>query len=224
MKTVKFLFSPIFMGILFIVFAFSMAVATFVENDFGAPAAHALIYNARWFEIVFLLLVVNLAGQIITFKLYRREKLTVMLFHLSFILMVTGAAITRYTGYDGMIHIREGEISATSYSSEKYIVFELTGDDGGMVAHHSKPFAVSALIKGRYNKTLSAAGEKVTLSYVGYRNNVSKGIEETAGGIPMVSFLATRDMVSGETVVLAMGEKSMLGEMSVGFGVEADLN
>ncbi|TFH48806.1 MAG: cytochrome C biogenesis protein, partial [Bacteroidia bacterium] len=134
MKAVKILFSPIFMGILFIVFGVSMAVATFVENDFGASAARALIYNSRWFELVFLLLMINLAGQIIIFKLYRREKITVMLFHLAFILMIIGAAITRYAGYDGMMGIREGEVSSTTYSAGQYLVFELTGDDGEMVA------------------------------------------------------------------------------------------
>lgn len=211
------------MGILFIVFAVSMAVATFMENDYGAPAARAVIYNARWFELLFLLLVVNLAGQIITFKLYRKGKLTVMLFHLAFIVMVIGAAITRYTGYDGMMGIKEGETSATTYSSGKYIVFGLSGKDGAVAASHSKPFSVTALTDGSYRKTLSAGGEKAELSYVGYRNNVSRGIEEAAGGVPMVSFLATKDMVSGETVILEMGEKTMLGDMSVGFGADADL-
>ena len=35
MKYLKFLFSPLLMGVLFIVFAIAMAVATFLENDFG---------------------------------------------------------------------------------------------------------------------------------------------------------------------------------------------
>jgi hypothetical protein len=33
MKYLKFLISPVFMGILFVVFAVAMAVATFLEND-----------------------------------------------------------------------------------------------------------------------------------------------------------------------------------------------
>ncbi len=36
MKYFKFLFSPLLMGILFVVFAVAMAVATFLENDFGS--------------------------------------------------------------------------------------------------------------------------------------------------------------------------------------------
>ena len=34
----KLLFSPIFTGVLFIVFVIAMAVATFIENDFGAAS------------------------------------------------------------------------------------------------------------------------------------------------------------------------------------------
>ncbi|HCC71552.1 MAG TPA: cytochrome C biogenesis protein CcsB, partial [Bacteroidales bacterium] len=49
------LFSPVFTGVLFVVFIVAMAVATFIENDFGADSARQLIYNARWFELIFLL-------------------------------------------------------------------------------------------------------------------------------------------------------------------------
>ena len=224
MKAIKFLFSPIFMGILFVVLSVSMAVATFVENDYGAAAARGLIYNTKWFELIFLLLAINLVGQIIVLKLYKREKLTVMLFHLAFILMVTGAAITRYTGYDGMIHIREKSTANTTYSSGEYITFELTGKDGSVIARDSRPFSVTPLTQDRFNRTLNAQGERVRLKYIGFRYNVKKEITETDGGVPMVSFLLTRDMRSGETVTLAMGETQEVDGLSLGFGTDADLS
>jgi len=40
MKILKFLLSPVFMGSLFIIFAFAMAAATFIENDYGSEAAY----------------------------------------------------------------------------------------------------------------------------------------------------------------------------------------
>jgi cytochrome c biogenesis factor len=96
MKYFKFFFSPMLMGILFVLFAIAMAVATFIENDFGSSSAYNMVYNAKWFELILLLLVLNLVGQVFTLKLLKREKLTVGLFHLSFILMIIGAGITRY--------------------------------------------------------------------------------------------------------------------------------
>ena len=118
MKIYRFLISPLFMGILFIVFAISMAVATFIENDFGSAVAYSTVYNTRWFELILLLLVLNLVGQILEFKLYRRGKLTIFMFHSAFVVMILGAGITRYTGYEGTIHIREGEAESLCYSGE----------------------------------------------------------------------------------------------------------
>ena len=90
MKTIRFLFSPVFMGILFFVFAAAMAIATFIENDFGSSASYGLVYNTRWFELIMVLLAANLTGQLIIHKLFRKNKLPVALFHLSFLLMITG--------------------------------------------------------------------------------------------------------------------------------------
>ena len=149
MKALKFLISPAMMGVLFIVLAVSMAAATFIENDFGQEASRAAVYNTVWFEFLFLLLVLNLLGQIYTFRLWRRDKLTVFLFHAAFIVMVTGAAITRYTGYDGMIHIREGESSHVTFSSGSYVTFELADAGGKAVASHTAPLSVAG---GRHGK------------------------------------------------------------------------
>ena len=40
------------MGILFVVFAASMAAATFIENDYGSSAAYNFVYDTRWFELI----------------------------------------------------------------------------------------------------------------------------------------------------------------------------
>jgi hypothetical protein len=60
MKGIKILFSPLLMGILFVVFAASMAAATFIENDYGSSAAYSFVYDTRWFELLLLLMDVNL--------------------------------------------------------------------------------------------------------------------------------------------------------------------
>ena len=211
------------MGLLLITLAIAMAAATFIENDFGADAARQIVYNTRWFELIFLLLVTNLAGQIITFKLYRKEKLTVMLFHIAFIIMIIGAAITRYTGFDGMIHIREGEASSTAFSSGSDIVFELTDKDGRVLDSRSKPLSLAGAGPAGYSKTLRADGKEVKLTVDNYFPEAVRQIKESPDGVPMVSFLATSDMRSGEAIVLARGETAMAGEMTVGFDTEADI-
>jgi len=211
------------MGLLLIMLAIAMAAATFIENDFGAETARHIVYNTRWFELIFLLLVTNLAGQIIIFKLYRKEKLTVMLFHIAFIIMIIGAAITRYTGFDGMIHIREGEASSMAFSSGSDLVFELTDKDGRVLDSRSKPVSLAGKGPAGYSKTLSAGDKEVKLTVDNYFPEAVRQIKESSDGVPMVSFLATSDMVSGEAIVLARGETTTVGEMTIGFDTEADI-
>ena len=72
-KLKNFFFSTRLTGILFILFAAAMAVATFIENDYGTQAAKALVYNAKWFELIMLFFMINFVGNIFRFKLYKKS-------------------------------------------------------------------------------------------------------------------------------------------------------
>ena len=63
------------MGVLFIIFAASMAAATFIENDYGSSAAYNFVYDTRWFELILLLLSVNLIGKMIIFSCTENQNL-----------------------------------------------------------------------------------------------------------------------------------------------------
>ena len=160
MKFVKFLISPFFMGILFVVFAIAMAVATFIENDFGSAAAYSFVYDTRWFELILLLLVVNLTGQIFEHKLYKKSKLTIFFFHFAFIIMITGAGITRYFGYEGSIHIREGDEENKCYSSTKYIGYTIKDERDKILAENSKKYSMTSKTADNYKSRINAGGEK----------------------------------------------------------------
>jgi cytochrome c-type biogenesis protein CcsB len=160
MKYLKFLFTPVFMGILFALFALAMAVATFIENDFGSAAAYSIVYDTRWFELILLLLVANLIGQIFEYKLYKKSKLTVFFFHVAFIVMIFGAGITRYFGYEGSIHIREGKEENLCYSTSKYIGYSIKDENGNLLTEHSKKYSLSSRTADNYKRKLTVGGEK----------------------------------------------------------------
>ena len=82
-KVFKFFSSSNLALLLLLVFAIAMAVATFVENDFGTATAWVVIYDAWWFELVMLGLALSFIANIFKYKLLRREKWAVLLFHLS---------------------------------------------------------------------------------------------------------------------------------------------
>src|SRR5512143_1363553 len=110
-KIFNFLVSFPFMGFLLLVFAFSMGIATFVENSYGTEAAQGLIYKSWWFSLVLLLLAVNLGVNFVRYRLYTRQRIAVGIFHISFIVILIGAGITRYISFEGIMHVREGESS-----------------------------------------------------------------------------------------------------------------
>jgi cytochrome c-type biogenesis protein CcsB len=155
MKYLKFLISPLFMGVLFVLFALSMAVATFLENDFGSAAAYSMIYNSLWFELILFLLALNLIGQLIVFKLFKKTRITGALFHLAFVVMIIGAGITRYFGWEGSIHIREGEEQNICYTNEKYIGYSIKNSDGKVISSNSQKYSLTTVTADNYKEKLS---------------------------------------------------------------------
>jgi len=139
----KFLFSTRLMTIAILTFAIAMAVATFIENDYGTPTAKALIYNAKWFEAIMLILMINFIGNIFRYRLYRKEKWAVLLFHLGFIIIIMGAFITRYMGYEGVMPIREGEVANTIYTDKNYIFTRV--DNGKVMKNYENSVLFSQL-------------------------------------------------------------------------------
>jgi cytochrome c-type biogenesis protein CcsB len=215
MKIIKFLFSPVLMGILFIIFAASMAAATFIENDYGSAASYNFVYDTRWFELILLLLAVNMSGQMIIFKLYRREKLTVMLFHLSFILLVAGAGITRYTGWEGFIHIRENAEQDKCYSSSKFLGYSVTDKAGNIIDSDSRKYYMGSRSADNYSKKIHAGGKTYDLILSKILPNAAISIEASSEGKPLISFVVS-DSLQRNTVTLEDGYSSTLNGMIAG--------
>ena len=115
-KILDFLYSTRLTAVLFIVFATSMAIATFIENDYGTQTSKALVYNTWWFEGIMIFFVINFFGNIFRYRLYRKEKWSVLFFHIAFLFILIGAGITRYVGFEGTMIIEEGETTNTFLS------------------------------------------------------------------------------------------------------------
>ncbi len=159
------------MAVLMLVFAVSIGYATFVENDYGTMTAKADIYNARWFEILLALLAVNLILNILNFKMARREKALVFLFHIAFLIILVGAAVTRYIGYEGMMHIREGEQNDAIVSAEPYISFTVA--KGEKTYTFQEPLFLSKRSSNDFERTLDVEGEPIKVALEEYMGDAS---------------------------------------------------
>ncbi|GAA4278037.1 cytochrome c biogenesis protein [Aquimarina mytili] len=130
-KLISILFSTRLMAVLFIVFAASMGVGTFLEDAYGTTAARIWIYNTWWFEAIMVFFAINFCGNIVRYRLYKKDKWATLLLHLSFILIIVGAFVTRYISYEGVMPIREGETTSTFLSEKTYLTVFLDGEING---------------------------------------------------------------------------------------------
>ena len=117
----NFFYSTRLMALLFIVFSIAMGVATFIENDFGTQTSKALVYNSWWFESIMVFFVINFFGNMFRYRLFRKEKWPVLMFHLAFLFIIIGAGVTRYAGFEGIMLINEGETTHQFLSETSYI-------------------------------------------------------------------------------------------------------
>ncbi|MFZ1581542.1 MAG: cytochrome c biogenesis protein ResB, partial [Saprospiraceae bacterium] len=122
-------FSTSAAGLYLLVFAIAIGVATFIENDFGTSSAQALIFRATWFEVLLILFGCTILANIFRFRMFQQKKWASLIFHSAIIIIIIGAGVTRYFGYEGMMHIREGKASNTFLSAETYLNFMVTSGD-----------------------------------------------------------------------------------------------
>jgi len=171
-KLYKFLTSMKLMLILTIIFAIVSAVATFIENDYGTPTAWAEVYATKWFEWIQILLAINLLGNIFRFKLYRKEKLPALIFHIGFLFIIIGAGITRYIGYEGLLHIREGKSRNSITTTNSYI--QITANKNNKLYHTDQKILISKISNNYFKVDMDIAGKKASLEYQELIPNVEK--------------------------------------------------
>ncbi|MGJ8685531.1 MAG: cytochrome c biogenesis protein CcsA [Nonlabens sp.] len=124
---VKLLISTRTMTFLLLAFAISMAIGTWIEHIYDTPTSKKWVYNAWWFSGIMFLLVLNFIGNIKRYQLLQWKKWATLTMHLSWILIIIGAGITRYISYEGMMLIREGETENSFYSDETYMSVIMQG-------------------------------------------------------------------------------------------------
>jgi cytochrome c-type biogenesis protein CcsB len=214
-KIVNLLFSMQTMGILMLIFAVSLGTATFIENDFGATAAKAVVYNHLWFNILLFLLAVNLVANIIRYKMYRLKKLALFLFHISFLIILLGSAITRFISYEGMMHIREGETANTMLSDQAFVSVVMNSEKETI--RSSEPVNISVLTPRDYSDKMSIADKDFQFKSVKYIPNAREIIAEVQDGKPYMVIVASDEYSGRQTFYFEYGSSRQLAAQKVSF-------
>lgn len=214
-KIFKGVFSMGMMSIGLIIFLLAIAVATFVESHYGTPASKIAVFNATWFEVLLLYLTINLVVNIFRYRLYRSEKMAVFAFHLSFILIIIGAGLTRYIGFEGQMPIKEGEGSNIMYSADPFFIVKANDMVNQYTLEHKH--WLSEGVQNPFSHSFQLPNQqKVTLEYVSYE----EGIIDSLMVADSLKGQVLEFVVRGEPVFVLQGESTLIGGMNVSFDVE----
>ena len=187
-KILSLIYSTRLTAILFLVFATSMAVATFIENDYGTETAMALVYSSWWFEGIMLFFVLNFFGNIFKYRLYKKDKWVDLVFHSSFILILIGAGITRYISYEGIMPIREGAVSNTFLTKANYLSIVVNdGQEQKTPVHHK--ILLSSLGTNNYEYNTDFKGTDVSVKLTNYIRQATDVFEENEAGDDYLLFV-----------------------------------
>ena len=196
-KIISLIVSTRLTAILFITFSAAMGIGTFIESMHGTDAARILIYNAFWFELMMVLFLINFIFNIKRYNLLSRPKLGILLMHLSWILIIIGAGVTRYIGYEGVMPIREGNVTNEYLSSDTYLTVLIDGEIEGTPRRRklekkllmSEYTNNSFLIANDFNK------QKFEIEYLDFKENVELSVVESDTGS---NFIKIVEASSGE--------------------------
>ena len=214
-KLNDFFFSMTTSVILLMIFGASIAYATFAESSSGTEYAKSLVYNAKWFELLLILLVINLLGSIVHYQVLKKRKFSVLLFHLAFICILMGAAVTRYFGSEGIMHIRQGE-TTNEISSEKTSVGIIAEYQGQKVEKNSEA-TFSENGSNNFLEKLQIAGKTITIENEMFVPNSIETIVPDEQGEPALSLFVMNQKHQGMDFILLKGETNKFENISFTF-------
>ncbi|RXJ99879.1 cytochrome C biogenesis protein [Arcobacter sp. CECT 8989] len=186
------------------ILAIGAGVATFIENDFGTSSARVLVYNHFWYETVLVLTTINLAGIIYKYKMWKHKPR--FIFHLSFVVILIGAAVTRYVGYEGIMQIREGQIQNRMISLEPYLQVKIKQKDSTFYKEY--PMEFTALGSNDFSHSISFDNKELTVDFNNYMY-AKKGKND-------MGILTVDVSLNGETKTVKLpGKRGMKGVTKV---------
>jgi len=218
-KLLDILFSSKATVVFLLIFAIAIGSATFIEEKYDTETAKHLVYNAKWFEFLLLLLALNFIGSIKRYNMFSKEKAAAFLFHTAFIVIIAGAAITRYSGFNGTMHIRKGEAANTMYTSDIYFRAEAT-DKGGKYSA-DVPVHLSQVANSPFHMSLETKESgKIDFEYHGVIKNAVDTIEENMEGGKSMLGIVVPGANGRETIFITDGEIKDLGQFAIAYNNE----
>lgn len=171
-KLLASLFSMRMMTVGLLLFLVGIGAATFIESIYGIQSAKIIIYNATWFEILLAYLSLNLVSNIFKYKMFQREKIATLLFHLSFLVIIFGAAITRYVSFEGQMVIKEGTSSDFIYTAVPHVLVHMQDLATGKTKTEAHTCYLSEVTDNDFTYSMEFQKKNIDVSYVNFQSKM----------------------------------------------------
>jgi len=149
--------------------------------------------------------------------MYLKQKWTILLFHVAFLVIFVGAAATRYIGYEGIMSIREGSVSNEFRSDETFI--RIWAQDGIAQEYAEKKIFPTPGRVSKFHKSLSAGTHDVDVEVLEYFTNAAENYVEEAGGKPVIWLVMSGGSEGRQDMYLKQGQIKHFNGFSFGFDV-----
>lgn len=213
-KILNALFNTRAAGLYILLFAAAIASATFIENDFGTSSAQKVVFKTLWFELLLLLFCITLVVNIIKFRMIPQKKWALLIFHASMIIILLGAGVTRYFGYEGMMHIRENDQSNRFLSAETYLKYEVIKD--GNKYQFDEPVLFATLGNNTVDELYQIGNDIIEVKVSDFIPNPVQSLEESIDGKPTLKIVIGG--VNGrEEYYISPGESKRIRNMIYNF-------
>ena len=188
-KIADIIFSTRAAGMYMLLFALAIAIATFVENDFGTSSAQKLIFKSWWFELLLILFGGCILFNIQRFNMIRQKRWALLMFHVAMIIILLGAGITRYFGFEGMMHIRENDVSNSFLSSETYLLFDVVRENRHF--HFDEPVMFASLGHNKFEESYLIGNDLLEVRLKQFIPNPVQVVEPGAGGAGVIKIVVS---------------------------------
>ncbi|MEZ4851658.1 MAG: cytochrome c biogenesis protein ResB [Bacteroidia bacterium] len=218
LKRIWGLLSPLYntraAGAYLILIALAVGVATFIENDFGTSTAQKVIFQTWWFELILFLFGVSIIANVFKFRMIPQKKWALLTFHVAIIIILIGAAITRYAGFEGMMHIRENDASNTFLSSNTFLKFHAT--KGEEHYDFDEPVLFASLGNNHWHESYLLGDDRIDVEVKQFIPNPQPVVYESLEGRPMIKLVAA-GANGREEYFISQGESRRIGNLLFNF-------
>lgn len=210
--------SPLFgtraAGMYILLFAASIGIATFIENDFGTSAAQKVIFKSWWFELLLALFGITVIVNIFRFRMIQQRKWSLLMFHVAIVVILLGAVVTRYMSYEGVMHIRENGSANGFLSSDSYLKFQVTSGENTYL--FEEPVLFASLGNNAWDASYLVGGHRLDARVDEFIPNPKRVMGASLQGKPTLK-LVMGGANGREEYFISEGEVKQIGGMVINF-------